>query len=159
MTDDFDLVIYIKGDRKPTKIYTATLVIDYENGPEQGDYDLSVSDLYVDKNPVLGRDITFYYTIKNEGPTASEDVDYTVTYSDNKDYPESSNPYVLSRSTGIVAGSFSHSGFFTFNPYPNGAVSNIMGYFKVTIDNVPRDMDHTNNEAVLPVKIKKFRQA
>jgi len=31
MTDDFDLAVYIKGDRKPTAVLNAKLVIDYEN--------------------------------------------------------------------------------------------------------------------------------
>jgi hypothetical protein len=33
MTNDFDLVVYIKGDRKPTVIYSAVLEISYEGGP------------------------------------------------------------------------------------------------------------------------------
>jgi hypothetical protein len=32
MTDDFDLVVYIKGDRKPTVVYSAVLEISYESG-------------------------------------------------------------------------------------------------------------------------------
>ena len=31
MTDDFDLAVYIKGDRKPTAVLNAKLVIDYED--------------------------------------------------------------------------------------------------------------------------------
>ena len=30
MTDDFDLAVYVKGDRKSTAVYNATLVIEYE---------------------------------------------------------------------------------------------------------------------------------
>ena len=33
MTDDFDLAVYIKGDRKPTAVYNARLVISYEGEP------------------------------------------------------------------------------------------------------------------------------
>jgi len=33
MTDDFDLAIYIKGDRKPTAVYDAYLEIDYDVAP------------------------------------------------------------------------------------------------------------------------------
>lgn len=32
MTDDFDLAVYIKGDKKPTAIYRAWLEIEYEDG-------------------------------------------------------------------------------------------------------------------------------
>ncbi len=30
LTQDFDLAVYVKGDRKPTAIYSARLVIEYE---------------------------------------------------------------------------------------------------------------------------------
>ena len=33
MTDDFDLAVYIKGDRKPTAVYNAKLIINYEGEP------------------------------------------------------------------------------------------------------------------------------
>ena len=33
MSNDFDLVVYIKGDRKPTVLYSAVLELSYENGP------------------------------------------------------------------------------------------------------------------------------
>jgi hypothetical protein len=33
MTDDFDLAVYVKGDRKATAVYDAQLVIDYEEAP------------------------------------------------------------------------------------------------------------------------------
>ena len=32
VSDDFDLSIYIKGDRKPTQLYTAWLVVEYDDG-------------------------------------------------------------------------------------------------------------------------------
>jgi hypothetical protein len=34
MTDDFDLAVYIKGDRKATAVYDAQLVIDYSPAPQ-----------------------------------------------------------------------------------------------------------------------------
>lgn len=30
MTEDFDLAVYIKGDKKPTDLYNASLIIDYD---------------------------------------------------------------------------------------------------------------------------------
>lgn len=32
LTEDFDLAVYVKGDKKPTSLYTATLVIECEQG-------------------------------------------------------------------------------------------------------------------------------
>lgn len=39
MTDGFDLAVYIKGDRKPTALFNAQLVIEYDgdNGEDPGD--------------------------------------------------------------------------------------------------------------------------
>ena len=34
MSDDFDLAVYIKGDRKPTFVYNAQLILEYEGGTE-----------------------------------------------------------------------------------------------------------------------------
>ena len=34
MTDDFDLAVYVKGDRKATAVYDAQLVIDYALAPQ-----------------------------------------------------------------------------------------------------------------------------
>ena len=31
MSEDFDLAVYIKGDKKPTIIYNATLILEYED--------------------------------------------------------------------------------------------------------------------------------
>jgi len=33
MSDDFDLAVYVKGDKKPTAVYNATLEIEYEGAP------------------------------------------------------------------------------------------------------------------------------
>jgi hypothetical protein len=32
VSDDFDLSIYVKGDRKPTQLYQAWLIVEYDNG-------------------------------------------------------------------------------------------------------------------------------
>lgn len=53
MTEDFDLAVYIKGDRKPTAVYNATLVIEYDGDgsvpPPVGEYDVSLDSLKVPK--------------------------------------------------------------------------------------------------------------
>lgn len=36
LTDDFDLAIYIKGDRKPTVVYEATLDVEWDDGTRAG---------------------------------------------------------------------------------------------------------------------------
>ncbi len=51
LTDDFDLAVYIKGDKKPTTIYDAVLEIVYEgsggNPPPVANVDLGISELRI----------------------------------------------------------------------------------------------------------------
>ena len=60
LTPDFDLAVYIKGDRKPTALYTAKLVIDWgEDGgvepPPVTEDDLSLDSFKVSKNTPAGK--------------------------------------------------------------------------------------------------------
>ena len=48
MSEDFDLAVYIKGDRKPTALYTAKLEIDYINeglDPAPVGWDVAITDV------------------------------------------------------------------------------------------------------------------
>ncbi len=47
MSDDFDLAVYVKGDRKPTAIFTATLLINEEEEPPVGEADVKILNLNV----------------------------------------------------------------------------------------------------------------
>jgi len=51
LTDDFDLAVYIKGDRKPTTIFNAVLEITYEGSgvfpPPEDNVDLGISELRI----------------------------------------------------------------------------------------------------------------
>jgi hypothetical protein len=49
MSDDFDLAVYIKGDRKPTFVYNAQLIVEYEGGtpPEPNVVDMRLANLLV----------------------------------------------------------------------------------------------------------------
>lgn len=70
MTDDFDLAVYIKGDRKSTAVYNAKLVIAYE-GEVPGtptDYDLAVSSLNVPPRVLLGETTSIAVEVTNNGP-------------------------------------------------------------------------------------------
>ena len=47
MSDDFDLAVYVKGDRKPTELYTAQLIIEYEGETpvEPDEVDMALTNL------------------------------------------------------------------------------------------------------------------
>ncbi|HEY7776706.1 MAG TPA: hypothetical protein VIC02_09205, partial [Kineobactrum sp.] len=47
MTDDFDLAVYVKGDRKPTAVFTAQLVINEDVDIAAPESDLSITRLTV----------------------------------------------------------------------------------------------------------------
>ena len=72
MTEDFDLAIYIKGDRKPTALFTARLEISYEGEEPQDDAneaDFAIVDYgTVAKIPVLGVEYEIFWIIQNDGP-------------------------------------------------------------------------------------------
>jgi uncharacterized repeat protein (TIGR01451 family) len=77
MTKDFNLAVYIKGDRKAVAVYNARLEIDY--GPiSTTDYDLEVTDLTVPATVNRGDDAEWSVTVRNNGPADATAVTLTV---------------------------------------------------------------------------------
>lgn len=83
MSEDFDLAVYIKGDRKPTAIYNAYLEITYEDPgaavPIEKEADFKILDSGIaasteralrSKKPTLylGQNVMIYWKIRNNGP-------------------------------------------------------------------------------------------
>ncbi len=54
MTDGFDLAVYIKGDRKPTAVYSATLMINEDSSPPVGEAEVAISKLKVPRKTFTG---------------------------------------------------------------------------------------------------------
>jgi len=73
MTNDFDLAVYVKGDRKSTAVYNARLIIEYEGEvpvpPE--DYDLVLSELEVPDRVSLGETEEVEVEVTNDGPAVA----------------------------------------------------------------------------------------
>lgn len=69
MTDDFDLAVYVKGDRKSTAVYNAQLIIEYEGeGPQPpASYDLALS-LSAPDRVIAGDANSVTVTVTNLGP-------------------------------------------------------------------------------------------
>ena len=73
MTNDFDLAVYVKGDRKSTAVYNARLMIEYEGEvPEPPtDFDLALSELDVPARVLLGETTDVAVEVTNNGPAAA----------------------------------------------------------------------------------------
>jgi hypothetical protein len=78
LTEDFDLAVYVKGDRKPTAIYSARLVIEYEgeggSEPPVEVYDVVLDALEVPTRITFGEDAELKVKIENEGPASASGV-------------------------------------------------------------------------------------
>lgn len=73
MTDDLDLAVYVKGDRKSTAIYNVRVLIEYEGEvPEPPtDFDLALTNLNVPARVLLGETATVAVDVTNLGPAAA----------------------------------------------------------------------------------------
>ena len=73
MTDDLDLAVYVKGDRKSTAIYNVKVVIEYEGEipVEPTDFDLALSFLDVPARVLLGETTFVAVEVTNNGPAAA----------------------------------------------------------------------------------------
>lgn len=73
LTEDFDLAVYIKGDKKPTSIFNARLEIVYEGDgggvePPVSGFDMAVTELKVPSKVRFGDTRKIRMTITNYGP-------------------------------------------------------------------------------------------
>ncbi len=76
MTNDFDLAVYVKGDRKPTAVYNAQLIIEYEGEVVEDVFDLAIAELEVPDRIRVGDTEEVEVEVINNGP---EDASGTVT--------------------------------------------------------------------------------
>jgi hypothetical protein len=68
MTDDFDLAVYVKGDRKATAVYNARLIIEYEGEGADDEFDLALAELDVPARVQLGAIEEVEVVVINNGP-------------------------------------------------------------------------------------------
>jgi len=76
LTEDFDLAVYIKGDRKPTAVYNATLVLEYEgegsDPPVGEEFDFSLDSFKAPRKFLGGATKKLSVYITNHGPDVAE---------------------------------------------------------------------------------------
>ena len=73
MSNDFDLAVYVKGDRKSTAVFNAKLVIAYEgeDPTTPTDFDLELSELGVPARVLLGQTTQVEVKVTNNGPASA----------------------------------------------------------------------------------------
>jgi hypothetical protein len=103
VTDGFDLVVYVKGDRKSTALYNASLVIEFagEEPPPEPEFDVALTGLVAPARIGFNTTNPITVTVTNLGPdTASGTM--TVVGVDQR---PNTGDYLLSADfTGLLAG-------------------------------------------------------
>ena len=147
MTNDFDLAVYVKGDRKSTAVYNARLIIEYEGEepvpPE--DYDLVLSELEVPDRVSLGETEEVEVEVTNDGPAVASGTVTLTGVSNRGDVYEFSADFV-----DLAAGDeFEVEWDWTA---PDGKPSNISWTAVVTGDG---DINPINNTATGSTKVRR----
>lgn len=89
MTEDFDLAVYVKGDRKPTALYSARLVVDTDEVPSEPPPGITADDLSL-SNPdapdavAIGVTRTVEVQVNNSAEIAAVDVAQVRFYADGE---------------------------------------------------------------------------
>ena len=66
MTNDFDLAVYIKGDKKPTAVFTAQLLINSDELPSPGEADVEITRLRVPNKVFTNTTRSISVTVEND---------------------------------------------------------------------------------------------
>ena len=147
MTDDFDLAVYVKGDRKSTAVYNAKLVIEFEDeGPvPPTDFDLAVSDLDVPERVLLNQIADVGVEVTNNGPAAASGT-VTLRGISNRGYTVS---FFASFDDLDAGATFPYTWSWTA---PDGKPSTITWTATVTSDG---DIDPSNDTATGSTKVRR----
>ena len=148
MTSDFDLAVYVKGDRKSTAVYNARLHIEYEGEVPQPpeDFDLALSALSVPARVLLGETTDVAVEVTNNGPAAASGTVTLTGVSNRGDIVEFTDSF-----TDLVAG----DEFDAVWPWtaPGGKPSTISWTAVVTTDG--GDTNPANDTATARTKVRR----
>jgi hypothetical protein len=147
MTEDFDLAVYIKGDRKSTAVFNAQLFIEYEGEePPAAESDVALSGLASVPSSVLaGAEADVVATVTNIGPDATTVCEVEVTGVANRG--DSYGPF-----SGDCGGlDADESTSFTFDWTAPTRPGNVTWTATVTAD---RDPNPANDTATLRTQIR-----
>ena len=148
MTEDFDLAVYIKGDRKSTAVYNARLLIEYEGEvPEPPtDFDLVLSELDVPDRIVVGETGELEVEVTNDGPAAASGIVTLTGISNRADTIEFSESF-----TDLMAGETLEIEWLWTAPGPRP--SRIT--WTATVDSTGDDSNPANDSATDSTKVRR----
>ena len=152
MTNDFDLAVYVKGDRKSTAVYNAQLIIEYEGeGPQPPpeDFDLVLSALDVPARVLLGASDIATVVVTNSGPADVGGAVVTLTGVTNRGDIISVTPNQVP--LGLLVSDDTATVTFDWTA-PDGKPSNINWTAVVTADG---DTNPTNDTATAKTKVRR----
>jgi len=157
MTNDFDLAVYIKGDRKSTAVYNASLLIEYEGeGPQPpAAYDLALS-LYAPDRVIAGSPSLIAATVSNLGP-GDLSQDATVEVSGVTNRGTVLGPFSANYGDGDLAAGDAVAQAFFFTA-PSDRSSRIDWTAKITSgsdDDPSKDTNPSNDTAKARTKVRK----
>jgi len=150
MSNDFDLAVYVKGDRKSTAVYNAQLVIEYEGEvPEQPtDFDLALSELTVPDRVLFDESSSATVVVTNSGADVSGAV-VTLTGVTNRGDTISGTPD--SESLGLLTSGESQTVTFDWTA-PGGKPATISWTATVTAEG---DTNPANDTATASTKVRR----
>lgn len=149
MTDDFDLAVYIKGDRKSTALYNAKLIIVYEGEvpqPPPTDFDLALTELDVPARVLLGETAEVGVEVTNNGPAAASGTVTLTGITNRGDIIE----LTIDTPELVSGGEFEHEFPWTA---PDGRPSTISWTAVVTTDG--GDTNPSNDTATASTKVRR----
>ena len=146
MTEDFDLAVYIKGDRKSTALYNAQLFIEYESEVPPTDFDLELSSLAVPAVIFLGQSATVEAEVTNNGPAAASGTVTLVGVSNRGDVVSFSAPF-----TDLANGA-SYTGSWLWTAGGNRPATY---FWTATVTSSVADTDPSNDTAAATTQVRR----
>ncbi len=149
MSSDFDLAVYVKGDRKSTAVYNAKLVIEYEGEepePPPTDFDLALTALDVPDRVLLGETAEVEVDVTNNGPAVASGTVTLTGVSNRGDIVEFAAPF-----TALAAGDVYEAVWLW--TAPDGKPANISWTAVVTTDG--GDSNPANDTATAATKVRR----
>ena len=148
MTDDLDLAVYVKGDRKSTAIYNVKVVLEYEGEvPEPPtDFDLALTNLNVPAKVLLGETTTVAVDVTNLGPAAADGTVTLIGVSNRGDVVELAAAFADLPADGVFSASWEWTA-------PDDRVATV--YWTATVTAPEGDTNPANDTASSITKVRK----
>ena len=146
MTNDFDLAVYVKGDRKSTAVFNAQLLIEYVGEVVEDAFDLAIDELEVPSRVSMGEEEEVEVTVVNNGPAVASGTVTLVGISNRGDVYEFSDSF-----TDLAVGLEAE---FTWDwAAPIGSRPAVVTWTATVTAPADEDPDESNNTAVATTRV------